>query len=88
MCYLSPGIVVTDMLVPPEDQRGEGWEQVKKILNVLADTVDTVTPYLVEGMLNSTRNGDAVRWLTGSKVSWRFFKNRFVKRDIFTPLGL
>lgn len=88
MCYLSPGVVVTDMLVPPEDQRGEGWEQVKKILNVLADTVDTVTPYLVEGMLNSTKNGDAVRWLTGTKVSWRFFKNRFVKRDIFTPLGL
>ena len=88
MCYLSPGIVVTDMLVPPPEQRGEGWEQVKKIMNVLADTVDTVTPYLVEGMLNSTKNGDAVRWLTGPKVSWRFLKSRFVKRDIFTPLGL
>lgn len=88
MCYLSPGIVVTDMLVPPPEQRGEGWEQVKKILNVLADTVETVTPFLVDGILAADRNGAAVRWLTGPKVSWRFFKNRFVKRDIFTPLGL
>lgn len=88
MCFLSPGIVVTDMLVPPPDQRGEGWEQVKKILNVLADTVDTVTPFLVEGMLNATENGAAVRWLTRPKILWRFFMNRFRKRDIFTPLGL
>ncbi len=88
MCYLSPGIVVTDMLVPPPDQRGEGWEQVKKILNVLADTVETVTPFLVDGMLNNHKNGDAVRWLTKGKIMRRFFMNRFRKRDIFTPLGL
>lgn len=88
MCYLSPGIVVTDMLVPPPDQRGERWEQTKKILNILADTVETVTPFLVEGMLKSTKNGDAIRWLTPGKVRWRFFSNLFRKRDIFTPLGL
>jgi len=88
MCYLSPGIVVTDMLVPPPDRRGEGWEQVKKILNILADTVETVTPFLVEGMLNAKNNGDAVRWLTKGKIMRRFFMSRFRKRDIFTPLGL
>jgi short-subunit dehydrogenase len=88
MCYLSPGIVITDMLVPPPDQRDERWEQVKKILNILADTVETVTPYLVEGMLNVRSNGEAVRWLTRPKVLRRFFMSRFRKRDIFTPLGL
>ena len=88
MCFLSPGIVVTDMLVPPPEQRGEGWEQVKKILNILADTVETVTPFLVDGMLAADKNGAAVRWLTRPKVLWRFFASRFRKRDIFTPLGL
>jgi short-subunit dehydrogenase len=88
MCYLSPGIVITDMLVPPPDKRGEVWEQVKKILNVLADTVETVTPFLVEGMLKAEKNGDAVRWLTKSKVRRRFLMNVFKKRDVFTPLGL
>ena len=88
MCFLSPGIVVTDMLVPPPDKRGEAWEQVKKIMNILADTVDTVTPFLVEGMLNARENGAAVRWLTRRKIIWRFFISKFRTRDIFTPLGL
>jgi NAD(P)-dependent dehydrogenase (short-subunit alcohol dehydrogenase family) len=88
MGYLSPGIVVTDMLVPPPDKRGEGWEQTKKIMNILADTVDTVCPFLVDGILNSQKNGDAIRWLTPGKVRWRFFSSLFRKRDIFTPLGL
>jgi NAD(P)-dependent dehydrogenase (short-subunit alcohol dehydrogenase family) len=86
--YLSPGIVVTDLLVPPPDQRGERWQQSKKILNILADTVETVTPFLVEGMLNAKESGAAVRWLTDGKVRWRFFRSLFVKRDVFGPLGL
>lgn len=88
MCYLSPGIVVTDMLVPPPEKRGERWEQSKKILNILADTVETVTPFLVEGMLRVQKNGEAVRWLTPAKIRWRFLMNIFRKRDVFTPLGL
>ena len=55
---------------------------------MLADTVETVTPFLVEGMLRARENGAAVRWLTGGKVRWRFFRSMFVKRDLFTPLGL
>lgn len=85
--YLSPGIVVTDMIVPPPDQRGERWQQTKKVLNILADTVETVTPYLVEGMLNARESGAAVRWLDGRKVRWRFFVSLFRKRDLFGPLG-
>jgi len=87
MCYLSPGIVITDMLVPPPEERGEGWERSKKILNILADTVETVTPFLVEGMLKANNNGAAVRWLTPGKVRRRFATSLFRKRDIFGPLG-
>ena len=87
MCYLSPGIVVTDLLVSPPDQRGKRWEQSKKILNILADRVETVTPFLVEGMLAADKNGAAVRWLTPGKVRWRFFTSLFRKRDVFGPLG-
>lgn len=87
--YLSPGIVITELLVPPPDKRGERWEQSKKILNILADTVETVTPWLVEGMLkNHGRHGAAVRWLTPAKVQGRFLMNLFRKRDVFGPLGI
>jgi NAD(P)-dependent dehydrogenase (short-subunit alcohol dehydrogenase family) len=88
LCYLSPGIVITDMLVPPPEQRGPAWEQIKKIMNILADTVETVTPFLVEGILAADKNGAAVRWLTKPKILWRFFSSRFYKRDVFTSLGL
>jgi len=88
VCYLSPGIVITDLLVPTPDQRGEGWEQSKKILNLLADTVETVTPFLVDGMLNVKEGGEAVRWLTPGKIMRRKFFSLFRKRDVFSPLGL
>jgi len=85
--YLSPGIVITDLLVPPPNRRGEAWQRNKKILNILADTVETVTPFLVEGMLAAKESGTAVRWLTDGKIRWRFARSLFRRRDIFTPLG-
>jgi short-subunit dehydrogenase len=88
VCYLSPGIVVTDLLVPPPDKRGKRWEESKKILNLLADTVETVTPFLVEGMLSVKEGGEAVRWLTPGKVLRRKLMSYFRKRDVFGPLGL
>ena len=87
--YLSPGIVITDLLVPPPERRDENWERSKKILNILADTVETVTPFLVDGMLRAHgKHGAAVRWLTGGKIRGRFFMSIFRKRDVFGPLGL
>ena len=88
VCYLSPGIVITDLLIPAPEDRGPGWEQAKKILNLLADTVETVTPFLVDGMLNVKEGGEAVRWLTPRKIIVRKFMSYFKKRDVFTPLGL
>jgi len=87
ICYLSPGIVITDLLVPPPEQRGPGWEKSKKVLNLLADTVETVTPFLVEGMLKVQDNGEAVRWLTRPKIIRRMCMSLVKKRDVFTPLG-
>lgn len=88
VCYLSPGIVITDLLVPPPEKRDARWEQSKKILNLLADTVETVTPFLVEGMLNVKEGGEAVRWLTPGKIIRRKLQSLYKKRDVFTPLGL
>lgn len=88
ICYLSPGMVVTDLLISPDAQQEPDWERKRKIYNILADTTDTVCPWLVEGILNTKKSGDAVRWLTGPKVMGRFLMSRFKKRDILTPLGM
>jgi NAD(P)-dependent dehydrogenase (short-subunit alcohol dehydrogenase family) len=88
MCYLSPGMVLTDMLISAESRQSPDWKRKRRVYNILADTVETVTPWLVDGMLNSKGNGAAVRWLTTPKVIWRFLTSRFVKRDILAPLGM
>jgi NAD(P)-dependent dehydrogenase (short-subunit alcohol dehydrogenase family) len=88
MCYLSPGMVVTDLLISPEAQQEPDWERKRNIYNILADTTDTVCPWLVAGILATTKNGAAVRWLTTPKVIGRFLMSRIKKRDILTPLGM
>lgn len=87
--YLSPGMVLTELLVPPPERRDKNWERSRKILNILADTVETVTPFLVEGMLREHgKHGAAVRWLTNRKIQGRFLMNLFRKRDVLGPLGI
>lgn len=88
ICYLSPGMVITDMLASEEIRQGPDWERKRRVYNILADRVDTVTPWLVDGMLQANEHGAAVRWLTTPKVIWRFLSSRFRKRDIMTPLGM
>ena len=83
VCWLSPGIVVTDLLTGDYDLASEQWKKTKKTLNILGDTVETVTPYLVDGILAADKNGAKVAWLTGGKAAKRFLLAAFNKRDLF-----
>ncbi|MAT41713.1 MAG: chitin-binding protein [Anaerolineaceae bacterium] len=80
--FLSPGMVVTDLLLGDMDQRGEKWQRQKKIFNILADRVETVTPYLVEQILENEKHGAKIAWLTTPKIIWRFLTAPIIKRDI------
>ncbi|GAB3096450.1 SDR family oxidoreductase [Aestuariicella hydrocarbonica] len=80
---LSPGIVVTDLLVGDYDLASPEWQKTKKILNILGDKVETVTPFLVDGVLASKKSGDTVAWLTTGKAFRRFLTAAFNKRDLF-----
>ncbi|MFG1946282.1 SDR family oxidoreductase [Nonomuraea sp. NPDC048826] len=73
---LSPGMVVTDLLVRDLNPKS------RKIFDILADRVETVTPWLAEQALARTRNGAHVRWLTGRKVAARFAAAPFTKRKV------
>ncbi|MET7770068.1 SDR family oxidoreductase [Nocardia sp. NPDC005366] len=78
---LSPGMVVTDLLTHgySEDELGK----VRKIMNILADRVETVTPWLAEKAVSQTRNGAHVRWLTTPKIAARFALAPVRRRDLF-----
>ena len=80
---LSPGIVVTDLLVGDYDLSSDDWRKTKKILNILGDTVETVTPFLVNGVLKADKSGARVAWLTTGKAFARFLTAGFNKRDLF-----
>ncbi|GAA1373349.1 SDR family oxidoreductase [Catellatospora chokoriensis] len=78
--HLSPGMVVTDLLT--HDYTPEELAQAKKIFNILADRVETVTPWLAEKVLAGAKNGARVAWLTRGKAFVRFL-TAFRKRDVF-----
>jgi len=86
VCTLSPGIVVTDLLTGDYDTSSPEWEKSKKIFNILGDKVETVTPYLVDGVLKADKSGAKVAWLTTGKAFARFMTAGFNKRDLFTDL--
>jgi len=88
VCYLSPGMVITDMLISEEMRNHPEWSRKRGIYNILADRVDVVTPWLAEKVLASNKNGAAVRWLTTPKVIWRFLTAKITGRDILTPMGM
>jgi NAD(P)-dependent dehydrogenase (short-subunit alcohol dehydrogenase family) len=88
VCTLSPGMVVTDLLVGDYDTSSPEWEKSKKIFNILGDRVETVTPWLVDGILKADKSGAKVVWLTNGKAFRRFLTAGFNKRDLFADMGV
>lgn len=80
---LSPGIVLTDLWDDLYEGMPERKEKAKKIVNILGDKVETVTPFLAEKVLENERSGAKIAWLTGPKAFWRFATAAFNKRDLF-----
>jgi NAD(P)-dependent dehydrogenase (short-subunit alcohol dehydrogenase family) len=88
ICWLSPGIVVTDLLKRDMGGASADWERTKRVYNILADRVETVTPFLVEGMLANDRAGARIAWLTSRKAASRFLMSLFRKRTVLTDADL
>ena len=79
---ISPGMVVTDMITHTFEDDAEEHAGALKIFHILSDSVDTVTPWIVERILNNKKNGAHFAWLTPRKIMWRFTRNIFLKRKV------
>lgn len=80
---MSPGIVATDLLIYSSKSADPAqWARSKRILNILGDRVEAVTPWLARAALENTKRGATVAWLTRGKAMRRFLAAPFVKRDI------
>ena len=79
---ISPGMVLTDLTMTQIRKDPQNNRQLIRIYNILANEADTVAPFLVKSMIDNTRNGAKISWLTGWKVIRRFLVAPFSKRDI------
>ena len=78
---INPGMVLTDML--RDSIAPDRADNARRIFNILADTVDTVTPWLADKVLANDERGAHIVWLTKPKIFGRFLMAPFRKRDIF-----
>jgi NAD(P)-dependent dehydrogenase (short-subunit alcohol dehydrogenase family) len=79
---LQPGMVVTDLLMGREGERGPPDARSRRVMNILADRVETVTPWLARRALANEKNGARIRWLTQWKVLGRFASAPFHERHV------
>lgn len=83
VCWLSPGIVVTDLMKRDMGSTtAEDAARTRRIYDILADRVETVTPWLAARILEPHEAGDRVAWLTNGKAFRRFAGSLFRKRRV------
>ena len=80
---LSPGMVLTDLLLGDRERTGRDWARLKRVFNILADRVETVAPWLADRVLANERSGVRIAWLTPRKIVARFVSAPFRRRDLF-----
>ena len=89
ICTLGPGMVVTDFMLDDLKQLSEEKrEENKLVYNILADTVETVTPFLVEEILKNDKTGTKIDWLTTEKAQARFEDEAYLSRNLLGEFGL
>ncbi len=81
---LSPGIMITEFTTHSlGNDKIELAEKTKKVYNILGDTPETVGKFLVNKMVNNTKNNVKFNWLTNGKAFTRFLTAGFNKRNFF-----
>jgi NAD(P)-dependent dehydrogenase (short-subunit alcohol dehydrogenase family) len=81
---LSPGIVVTDLLLDVY-RRGDpaNWRKRRWLFNLIADPVELVAPWLAERVLEDPRHGAHIAWMTVGKAILRALSPAYHRRDLF-----
>jgi short-subunit dehydrogenase len=79
---LLPGMVVTDLLLNQRSGDPAEWERSKRVFNILADRVETVTPWLANQVLANQKNGVRISWTSGMKIMLRFLTAPFTRRKV------
>ncbi len=86
---VRPGILISDGWLREAQRAPEQVSSQRRMLNVLADHVDDVAPYLVQEMLGADRTGAEISWLTTGRLMKRFMTPGYAtKNDVMARYGL
>ncbi len=81
---LSPGIVVTDLLVDVyKNGDSTNWNKQRWLFELIADPVDVVAPWLADHVLAGPAHGEHVAWMTVPKAILRAFRPSYWRRGLF-----
>lgn len=89
VCFLRPGMVLTDILgagtapasAPAGNASGVGAALERRVVGVLADPVETAAPFLVGRILSGPRHGARIDRLPRRRMAWRLATAPFRRRD-------
>ncbi len=86
---ISPGVNITEgMLRELDDLPAAERARALKQLNFIGEHVETTTPWIVERVLNDTRQGNDITWLTTGRLLGRAVSMLFSKRDLLSRYQL
>ena len=86
---IRPGMIITEAVIREAQADMASFQKSRKMMNNLVDTVETVSPFLVERILATDKSGSKIRWLNGFKMAGRMLKGMVWKRpDQFEQFGL
>ncbi len=82
---ITPGIMITNFI---HTSLGDGEhieldEKTKKVYNILGDYPETIAQFMVDKIINNTKNNVKFAWLTNGRAAIRFMTAGFNKRDFF-----
>ena len=78
---IKPGILVSDGFLREANQLDPSeWPKLRDQLNMLADRVDDVAPWIADRVLESGKHGRSIAWLTSGKIMGRIFSAKLLGR--------
>ena len=78
---IKPGILVSDGFLREANQLDPAeWPKLRDQLNMLADRVEDVAPWIADQVLQDGVHGRSIAWLTGGKIMGRIFGAKLLGR--------
>ena len=78
---IKPGILVSDGFLREANQLDPvAWPKLRDQLNMLADRVEDVAPWIAERILEGGKHGRSIAWLTGGKIMGRIMGAKLLGR--------